>query len=52
MNKYKVNKDQERINVQMIKRVGLLMGINNTLKKINEHGKENKKPARVRHRPS
>ena len=46
-----INRETERRNVEMIKQIGLLMGLQNTLKKINEHGK-GKKSTRTRKRSS
>lgn len=48
MQKYKVDKEKEKRDVAMIKQTGLLMGINNTLKKIYNHGKQDQKPSRTR----
>jgi hypothetical protein len=45
--KFKINKKQEAANVETIRKVGLMMGIQNTIKKINEHDKD-KKSSRTR----
>lgn len=52
LKKHFVNREKERRDIKIITQVGLLMSLNNTLKKINHHGKQNQKSSRTRQRSS